>query len=42
VEDFGDEVADQVDMTRGSAGTAGTAAARSNALNDFFARQKVS
>ncbi|GIL48552.1 hypothetical protein Vafri_5040 [Volvox africanus] len=42
LEDFGDEVADLVDMTRGVAGTTGAAAARGNALNDLFARQKVS
>ncbi|GFR45262.1 hypothetical protein Agub_g6368 [Astrephomene gubernaculifera] len=42
LEDFGDEVADLVDMTRGSAGAAGAIAQRGNALNDLFARQKVS
>ncbi|KXZ45808.1 hypothetical protein GPECTOR_50g602 [Gonium pectorale] len=43
MDDFGDEVADLVDMTRGSAGAAGEpGTARGSALNDLFARHKVS
>jgi hypothetical protein len=42
LEDFGDEVADLVDVARGDAGAAGAgASARGSALNDLFARQKA-
>ncbi|KAG2499555.1 hypothetical protein HYH03_002500 [Edaphochlamys debaryana] len=44
LEDFGDEVADLVDLTRGGAGagSAGGLSERGAALSDLFARQRVS